>query len=262
LGARFQTFRQSVRDGAIQLGPFVKTASHQAVEVLGVSGFDFAIVDSEHAPFDPVTLDRMALASHAASLPCLVRIPEVASVPIGQALDMGFAGIVAPHVKSAGIAGTALDAAKYARGARGFSPSTRAGGYGAAGAAAYRAQADQTSSLWCQIEDKEALAQLDAIAAVDDIDCLFLGRADLAQSLGVESQSDPKVVEAITATVAAGRRHGRTVGIYVGDTAEIAGLLTLGITVFVCGSDQSLMRAQGLRVRREFTDICAGRSRS
>ena len=191
----------------------------------------------------------------AAALPCLVRIPEIAAAPIGQTLDLGFAGVVVPHVKTADIASAALDAAKYGRGARGFSPSTRAGHYGALPAAAYRAAADRESSVWCQIEDESALAQLDAIAAIEDIDCLFLGRADLAQSLKVESQSDPKVVEAVALTAAAGRRHGRTIGIFINDTAEIPQLLELGITVFVYGSDQSLIRAQGQRIRTELTAL-------
>jgi len=250
-----QAFRQATRDGAVQLGTFIKTATHQIVEVLGVSGFNFAIVDCEHAPFDPSTLDAMALAGQATALPCLVRIPEVAGAPIGQALDMGFSGIVAPHVKSPEIAAAVLDGAKYARGARGFSPSTRAGRYGAYGGT-YRADADRASSVWCQIEDKSALAQLDAIASIEDIDCLFLGRADLAQSLGVERQDDPKVVDAVAATATAGRRHGRTIGIFINDMSEVPALRALGISVFVYGSDQSLIRVQGQRIRNELSTIC------
>lgn len=252
-----QEFRQKIRSGVVQMGTFVKTASHQVIEVLGVSGFDFAIIDSEHAPFDPGTLDTMALASRAAALPCLVRIPEVAAAPIGQALDMGFAGIVAPHVKDAAIATAVLDGAKYGRGQRGLSPSTRAGHYGAMGAAACRAAADAGSSVWCQIEDEAALAQLDTIAAIDEIDCLFLGRVDLAQSLKVDSPNDPKVAEAVAATAAAGKRHGRTVGIFINDTAEVPALLAQGITVFVYGSDQSLIRTQGQSVRQALTAATA-----
>lgn len=243
-----QNFRHAVRNGSVLVGTFVKTASHQIVEVLGVSGLDFAIVDSEHAPFDPQTLDTMALASQAAALPCLVRVPEIAHSPIGQALDMGFAGILAPHVKNPAAAEAVLDGAKYGRGKRGLSPSTRAGNYGAQGAAAHRNSADKDSTVWCQIEDKEALAHLDAIPAMDDIDCLFIGRADLAQSLGVDRQTDPKLVEAVAAIASAGRKHKRTIGIFIADTGEIPDLMALGITLFVCGSDQSLLKMQAKRI--------------
>lgn len=244
-------FRDSVRDGTVLVGTFIKTAAHQIPEIIGAAGLDFAIIDAEHAPFDPLTLDRMVAAGRGAGLPCLVRVPELAPAPIGQALDLGAAGIVVPHVASAEAAMRTLAAAKYAQGRRGFSPSTRAGAYGTLDATAYRITADRESTVWCQIEDADALANLDAIAAVDQIDCLFLGRADLALSLGVDSQRDPKVVAAVAATAAAGRRHGRTVGIYIGDTAEIPDLLALGITAFVCGSDQNFMLTAGRRIRND-----------
>jgi len=245
-------FRQAVRDGKTLLGVFVKAASHQTIELVARTGVDFAIVDAEHAPFDLTTLDRMALAGRAEQLPLLIRPPGLEPSFIGQALDVGLSGIVAPHIDSAQAAERLLDACRYDRGRRGFSPSTRAGGYGAPDARAYREASDLGNSVWCQIEDASALANLDAIAAIDDIDCLFLGRADLALSLGVDAQSDAKVVEGVRATAAAGRRHGRSVGIFIGSTSEIADLAVLGVTVFVCGSDQSWLLAEGRRIRREF----------
>jgi 2-keto-3-deoxy-L-rhamnonate aldolase RhmA len=254
-----QDFRQSVRSGAMQLGTFIKTPSHQIPEILGVSGLDFAIIDCEHAAFDVEALDRMALAARAAGLPCLVRIPELNAATIGQILDQGLSGIMVPHVKDPGSATAALAAAKYGLGHRGFSPSTRAAGHGTADPVAYRSAADRESSVWCQIEDAAALARLDDIAAIDQIDCLFLGRADLALSLKVEGQNDPKVVAAVAATAEAGRRHGRAIGIFIGDTAEIPDLLTLGITVFVCGSDQSFVLAQARRIRKEMSAYLAAK---
>jgi 2-keto-3-deoxy-L-rhamnonate aldolase RhmA len=244
--------REKVRAGRPAIGVFIKTASHQVVELMGRAGLDFAIVDAEHAPFDPLTLDRMALAARAWDLPLLVRPAGSDAAFIGQALDMGFSGIVAPHVDSAQGARALADAARFDRGRRGFSPSTRAGGYGAPDARAYREGADRETSLWCQIEDASALPRLDEIAAVDEIDCIFLGRADLALSLGVDSQSDPKVVDAVRATAEAGRRAGRAVGIFVGSPQEIAPLAELGISVFVCGSDQSWLLAQGRAIRGAF----------
>lgn len=138
-----ESFREKVRDGAALVGSFVKTGSHQVIEVLGAAGLDFAVVDAEHAPFDAATLDRMALASRAARLPCLLRVPELAAAPIGQALDLGFAGVVVPHVAGADAAKQVIDAAKYAGRQRGYSPSTRAGGYGTR--ASYFAAADKES---------------------------------------------------------------------------------------------------------------------
>jgi 2-keto-3-deoxy-L-rhamnonate aldolase RhmA len=195
----------------------------------------------------------MVLAGRAAGLPCLVRVPELAPAPIGQALDFGAAGVLVPHVASAEAAERAVAAEKYGKGQRGFSPSTRAGGYGAADG--YRLKADAESSVWCQIEDEAALARLDAIAAVDEVDCLFIGPADLALSLRADSPRDPKVKAAIAAIAEAGRRHGRTVGIFVGSTDEVPALLKLGITVFVCGTDQGFILARARQIRKDLSEV-------
>lgn len=250
-----EQFRQAVRNGTVLIGTFIKTPAHQIPEILGAAGLDFAIIDAEHAPFDPETLDRMVLGGRAAGLPCLVRVPELATAAIGQALDLGAAGVVVPHVISAGEAERTVAAAKYGKGQRGFSPSTRAGGYGTADG--YRQKADAESAVWCQIEDEAALSQLDAIAAVDAVDCLFIGPADLALSLGADSPRDPKVKAAIATIAEAGRRHGRTVGIFAAGTDEIPALLTLGVTVFVCGTDQGFILARARQVRQGLSEALA-----
>jgi 2-keto-3-deoxy-L-rhamnonate aldolase RhmA len=228
------------------------------IEVLGINGLEFAIIDAEHAPFDLGTLDAMVLAGRAVDMPVLVRIPELAAVPIGQTLDLGAAGVVIPHVYTAERAQASISAAKYSAGQRGFSPSTRAGGYGTLDHAAYRAQADSDSIVWCQIEDREAIANLDEIAAVAEVDCLFIGRADLSLSLGV-GPKDPAVAAAVKATAEAGQRHNRTVGIHIADTAEIPDLLALGITCFVYGADQGFIAGQTKRIKADLAQILKDR---
>lgn len=244
-----EAFRRAVRERSLLIGTFVKTASHQVVEVLGRGGLDFVVVDWEHAPFDLGQIDLMALAARSADLPCLVRVPELSMPTVGAVLDLGAAGVLVPHVQSAEAAEAALAAAKFAPRRRGFSPSPRAGGYGTIDPAAYRRQADVNTSVWCQIEDAEGLAQIDAIAAVDSVDCLFIGRADLALSLGVESPSDPVVQAAVQTIVAAGRTQRRSIGIFIADTAEIPAFVELGISVFVQGSDQSFLLAESRRAK-------------
>jgi 2-keto-3-deoxy-L-rhamnonate aldolase RhmA len=247
-----QAFRQAVREGRRLLGSFIKIPSHQSVEMMARAGQDFAIVDAEHAPFDLSTLDAMAMAAQGQRLPLLIRPPSADRISVGQLLDMGFCGVLAPHVGSPAAADLLLDGARYDRGSRGFSPSTRAAGYGAPDAPAYRRAADAGNSVWCMIEDAAAIDRIDAIAAIDELDCLFLGRADLSLSLGVVRQDDPKVVEAVRAVADAGRRQGRTVGIYIGSISEVPALSALGISVFMCGSDQSWIMAEGRRLRSEF----------
>ncbi len=247
-----QAFRQAVRSGRRLLGGFIKLPSHQSVELMARAGQDFAIIDAEHAPFDLASLDAMAMAAHGSRLPLLVRPPSADRASVGQLLDMGYHGVLAPHVDGPAAAERLLDGVRYDRGHRGFSPSTRAAHYGAPDFAAYRAAADSGNSVWCMIEDAAAIERIDAIAAIGDLDCLFLGRADLSLSLGVDRQDDPKVVEAVRAVADAGRRHGRTVGIYIGAIAEVPALAALGISVFMCGSDQTWIMAEGQRLRAAF----------
>ena len=244
-------FRATVRSGRPLLGVFIKTASHQVVELISLTGLDFAIIDAEHAPFDLATLDRMALAGRAGGLPLLIRPPTAEPGFIGQCLDLGLGGIVAPHIDSPAAAESLVGAVRYDRGHRGFSPSTRAGGFGAPDARAYREAADSANSVWCQIEDAAALGRLEAICGVDEVDCLFVGRADLAASLGVDRQDDPAVVSAVRTVAAVGRRHGRATGIFIGAPTEIPALRTLGYSVFVCGADQGWLKAEGRRIRGE-----------
>ncbi len=254
-----QELRERVRARDVVLGTFIKSAAHEIGEVIGRAALDFAIIDAEHAPFDLAAIDRVVLGARGAGLPCLVRPPSLAAAFIGQCLDLGAAGVLAPHVSTAEKAVGVAAAAKYASGQRGYSPSTRAGGYGQD--SDYLAGADKASSVWCQIEDAEAIERLDAIAAVDEVDCLFLGRADLALSLGAAGPHDPRLLAAVRATADAGARHGRAVGVYIGDTGEIPDLLTLGITVFACGSDHGWLIAQGRRCRADLDKALAARRR-
>ena len=241
--------RARVRAGEVVLGAFIKTAHQAAGEVMGHAGLDFAIIDAEHSPFDLEGIDRVVLGATSASLPCLVRPAGHPLSLIGQCLDLGAAGLLAPHVTSAASAQSLVAAMRYAGGRRGFSPATRAGDYGAVDFAAYRALADAETSLWCQIEDAAALPNLDAIAAVEGVDCLFIGRADLALSLGVEGPGDAKMAAAIEAVAAAAKRAGKALGFYLGEEAEIPALLALGASVLTVGADHSWLIDRGRAIR-------------
>ena len=245
--------RARLRAGEVVLGAFIKTAHHAAGEVMGRSGIDFAIIDAEHSPFDLEGIDRVVLGAASAGLPCLVRPAGHPLEMLGQCLDLGAAGILAPHVTSAESARDLVGAMRYRGGRRGFSPATRAGAFATIDFAAYRDSADAETSLWCQIEDASALAHLDAIAAVEGVDCLFIGRADLALSLDATGPGDPKMRAAIEAVAAAARGAGKALGFYLGDEAEIPAVLALGASVLAVGADHSWLIDRGRQVRAALT---------
>lgn len=247
--------RDRIRAGTPVVGTFVKTSSPQTVDLLGRSGLDFVVLDAEHAPFDVGTLDSALMAARGTALPALVRIPDHRPSFINACLDMGADGVMVPHTRSAADVQAIADAMKYGRGHRGFSPSGRAGNYGQVDHAAYRAQADARSCFFAQIEDAEAMERLDEIAANDAVDCLFIGPADLGLSLGCDGPHDPRLADAIRAIADAGRRHGRPVGIFVPNSDTIPDMLAMGITLFVCGSDQSMMLSTARRVADDMARI-------
>lgn len=241
------SFTARVRRGDVLVGTFLKTPAFHSVEILSRAGLDFAVADGEHAPVTVADIDRMVACS--GGWPVLVRVARNDASAIASVLDLGARGVVVPHVRGPEDALAVLEAADFHRGRRGFSPSVRAGGYGADVPAAYRERADGERVIAVQIEDAEAVDRIDAIAATEGVDVLFIGPADLALSLGCKPD-DPRLAHAIETVAEAGRRHGRTVGIYVGAPEAIAAYRRLGITFFICGSDQSFLLAEARRVMR------------
>lgn len=219
----------------------MKTTSPQVIEVLARAMLDFVVLDAEHAPFGIESLSAALGMAHALRLPALVRVPDHSPAFVNTCLDMGAVGILAPHVRSVADVDALADAVKYARGRRGFSPSSRAGGYGTLPAAAFRAKADACAGIWCQIEDADALDAVEEIATHDEVDCLFIGPADLSLSLGLDGPEDDRMAPAVTRIIEAGRRHGCAVGLFVARTEQIAPALAMGVSIVVCGSDQSML---------------------
>ena len=249
-----EALRRRVLGRTPVIGTFVKTPSHQTVESLAGAGLDFIAIDAEHAAFGPAELDALLFASTALGLPALVRAPNAAPSFIGACLDLGAVGMLIAHVRDAESARAIVAAGKYA-GYRSYSPATRGARFWAARGQGALAGSDAHTSMWCQIEDAEALEQVDAIAAVADVDCLFVGPTDLSLSLGVDGPRHPRVIEAVADVARAARAAGKAAGIFVADTGEIGSLLALGVSVFLCGSDQSLLTAQGRRLRAELDQL-------
>lgn len=241
------TLKSRIRNGELLIGTFVKTPAPHNVEILGQAGLDFAVIDQEHAPIGMAEMDMLALAGRAADLPLVSRRWGAQTDWIAPLLDLGLTGVMVPHVLDRADTEKVCDAVLFARGKRGLSPSPRAGNYGGMSIPDYRDASDANSVIMVQIEDESALAHLDDIAAVSDVDLLFIGPADLSQSMGCEMPS-PQLDAAIDVIIAAGRRAGVAVGLFVGDAAQIPQWHARGITLFVCGSDQAMLRKTAINV--------------
>ena len=223
------------------VGTFVKTPSRIVVEVLAMTDLDCLCIDAEHAPFDRLAIDGCALAARAAGKDLLVRVAIASPEQILNALDCGATGVVAPHIRSATDARAFAAACRYGHGGRGYAGSSRAAGYTTCGMADILAAAAARTVAVAQIEDPEAIDCIDEIAAVDGIDALFVGRADLTVAYGAASQDDPQVIAALERVCAAGQRHGRTIGMFLARIEDVPLWVEKGASLFLLGSDHSFL---------------------
>lgn len=235
------SLRARIRNGELLIGSFIKTPTPHIVEILGFAGLDFAVIDQEHAPISIAQMDILALAGRATGLPLLSRRWGNSTDWIAPLLDLGLEGVMVPHVMDAVEAAAVCDAVRFSRGKRGLSPSPRAGNYGGYGIAEYRVQCDTQNVVMVQIEDQASLDRLDEIAQELDVDVLFVGPADLSQSMGVDFPS-VELDTAIERVIDAGKQAGVAVGLFVGNATDVPRWHKLGVSVFVCGSDQALLR--------------------
>ncbi|MBK1842352.1 aldolase [Azospirillum sp. YIM B02556] len=248
-------FRQLLKDRKPLLGTFIKTPTSHTVEVFGELGFDFVVIDAEHAPFDRRSIDVALLAARAAGIAGLVRVAEPSPSQILAALDDGAAGVLVPHVASPEAAAAAVSACRYRGGRRGFSNSPRAGRYGGMALWPHVEAQDAAVAVIAMIEDPEALDVLDPIMAVEGLDAVFIGRADLTVALGAASPEAPEVRSAVMQIIEAASRADLPVCIMAATVEEAESFAQLGATGFMIGSDLGLMRQAASRIHGDFAGV-------
>jgi 2-keto-3-deoxy-L-rhamnonate aldolase RhmA len=231
------------------VGPFVKTTSPHVIEILGTAGLDFAVLDAEHAPYDRAALDLAMITGRAANLPLFVRVHERSASALLSVLDMGAAGVLVPHVDTEQDARDVVAHCRYVGGDRGYSSSPRAAGYGSLGMKQAIAHGDRAVVV-CQIESVAAVENAAAIAKVPGVGAVFIGRADLALSMGLDNSQAPRVGEATEHVIRVAKAAGTAVGMFVGSNAERDKYRALGVSWFVQSSDQTLLRQAAQAIAR------------
>jgi len=236
------SFRARLQRGEVLVGSFLKTPTLHAAEILGGIGFDFLVVDEEHSPFDRQSTDAALFAARATGCAGFVRVQSPQPHHLLSVLDCGATGVLVPHVATAALAKQVAAACRYRGGKRGYSGSIRSAGYGGGKMWDYIAAADAATTVVAQIEDPEALDEIDAIAATDGIDALFIGRGDLTAAMGAPTNDAPVIRDAVDRIAAAAKRAGKPVMVFVGSVKEAEWLRSIGATAFVYSSDQGLMK--------------------
>ena len=249
--------KQRLAAGEQLFGCWLTLASPLVAEALAAAGFDFLVVDGEHSPAD--TMDTVALlqAIAAGGSQPIVRVTDNTTWLAKRALDAGSPTLLIPMVGSADEARRAVAAMRYPQqgngGVRGVAGIVRAARFGLA--ADYVLTANEAACTIVQIESAAAVEAAEEIAAVDGVDALFVGPADLAASLGHLGDSrHPQVQQAIDRVAAAAKRQGKAAGIFAGSAAEARDYAARGFSLvsvaadvvwLLAGARQALATARG-----------------
>jgi 2-dehydro-3-deoxyglucarate aldolase len=235
-------FRQDLIAGKRLIGCWCSLGSPITTEVLGVAGFDWILLDAEHAPNDVLSLIPQLMALKDSASAPVVRPSSNNVVEIKRLLDAGFHNFLIPYIESADEARRAVAATRYPpAGVRGVSVSQRSNRYGSV--ADYFKVVNDNIAVMLQIESRAGVAAAAAIAAVDGVDGLFIGPSDLAAGYGqLGHPTHPEVQAAMVAVFAAAKAAGKPVGILSPVEADARRYLEMGASYVAVGSDLGVLR--------------------
>jgi 4-hydroxy-2-oxoheptanedioate aldolase len=235
--------KRNLQEGKNVIGTFVKIYDPSAVELLGLTGYDFVIIDNEHVAMSREKMVQLIRAADVTGMVPIVRVRENRAVEVLQALDEGALGVMIPQVDTKEEALAAVQSVKYAPlGQRGYAPSHRAAGYGTVDPQEYAKISNEQTLLACYCETVAAVEHLDEILSVSNIDVIFIGPFDLSQSLGYVGQGKhPKVIETIEAIIPKIVKSGKAAGIIASDTKEAVFWMSKGVRYITISSDLGMI---------------------
>ena len=245
-------FKRAVREGRPQIGLWCSSCSNVTAEVIAGAGFDWILIDTEHAPNElPMVLSQLQAMVGGTAVP-VVRPAWNDLVLIKRLLDVGAQNLLVPYVQTVEEALAAVAAVRYPpQGVRGVAVMHRANRYGRV--KDYFAHANQEIGLLLQVETRAALQNLDAIAAVEGVDGLFIGPSDLAAALGhLGDNGHAEVRVAIEDAVRRIRKAGKAAGILAPLEADARYWLAHDCTVVAVGSDLGLLAGSSETLASKF----------
>jgi len=246
------TFKQRLVAGERLIGCWCSLASPITTEVLGVAGFDWLLLDGEHAPNDVTTFVPQLMALKDSPSAPVVRPSWNNPVELKRLLDAGFYNFLIPFVESAEEAARAVAATRYPPlGFRGISVSQRSNRYGTV--PDYFTQINEHICVMVQIESRKGVAAAAEIAATTGVDGIFVGPSDLAAGYGHLGQPNhPDVQAAMAQVFDAAKASGKAIGILAPIEADARRYLELGATFVAVGSDLGVFRSGTQALRDKF----------
>jgi len=228
---RINELKRKLQRGETVIGPFMNTTDGRFVEIVGLAGFDFAILDMEHGPLEVQTVEELCRAADSVNLTSIVRVRKNDGPQIQRALDIGAGGVQIPQIETKADAEAAVHGAKYQPwGMRGMSYFVRAGEYAMNGTAGVTDKLNDEQMLIVHVEGKRGLENLDEIVQVPHIDVIFLGPYDLSQSFGIPGQvDDPRVVKGMEEATKKIRAAGKATGTFASNAQRAKRWMDAGV---------------------------------
>jgi 2-keto-3-deoxy-L-rhamnonate aldolase RhmA len=229
-------------DGKVPVGTFMKIPAVEAVEIVKLAGFDFIVLDFEHAPLTFEHLNHMILVARALDMPPIVRVPDHGYGDVQRILDAGAAGLFFPHVSDASQCEQVVRQASHPPyGTRGAGGGMRAGDWGMKGGSSNYVQdgIDKVMRI-PMIEEKEAVDNADGILSVKGVDGVFIGPGDLSMTMGMRP-GDSAVQDAIEQTFKKAKELGVPVGTVAGDGAGGRRLIERGFDFILVSNDTGML---------------------
>ena len=254
-------FSNHLRSGRPIIGTWMQIPHPVVAETLAQTGFDFVLVDGEHAPTPPDVLSGLLPSLERLGAPSLYRVRSNSADLIKGALDHGVSALMVPMVNSAAEAAAVVAAAKYPPiGKRGLGPWRVSNFY--YDEAEYLATANEDTAIVVQIETREAVEAVDNIARTSGIDALYVGPADLRISLGTPPGLNPTFLAACKRVVDAAKKNGKVAGIDVASLDYVGPYREIGFSLMTFGLDTSYIvdggRDMSRRLRERLGASAAG----
>jgi len=234
--------RRRVLAGQPTVGLFINLASAVSAEIVARAGYDWTVVDLEHGPGSEAELLGQLLAIQATPTAAVVRVVSAERMRVGRVLDLGADGLMIPRLETPADVAATVSWMRYPpAGIRGVAAGTRGAGYGMVPHQQIQALNDRILGVF-QVESPVAVEAADEMAAIDGVDVLFVGPADLSHSMGIPGAfDDPAFLAALDRVVAAARTHGKGAGILLRDASEVPAYRARGYDFIGIGSDSGMV---------------------
>lgn len=251
-----KNIKTRIYNGETLIGCWLNLGSALTAEIVGMSGFDWVLIDIEHGSgSEREALQQLQALEHTPAA-SIVRVESYQRQRFHRILDFGAEGIMCPRIHTPAEARQAAKAIRYPpEGIRGVARMVRATNFGSDFSEYY---ANQEKNLVCivQIETEEILDSLDSVAATDGIDVLFVGPMDLSVALGVYGQPDhPRFIDAIRATADAAIKEGKAAGVLLQKAEEFKKYYEFGFRFIACGSDSSFVQDGACKTAERLNEL-------